>query len=379
MANTFSYSGKQFQVFMAADSSVGTFYSDADWSSSLEMDVEGMTIPTWNPTQEFEMRSGSSRVAQFSDIFSSTKRVITEFTLSGRLTHNVWNALLENVLATSIDTTGTGDTASVVILNGDYNPTNFGHGTSIASATTYEKTLSFYFQVPTNDDVGDYQQSWKLAGCVCTNLSVDADLDSAAGRFNYSATFQTAYNPTMAAVDVSDTTELTAGTNIFLSDLAYNKMSINNFDSSGNDESDTTPVWKTYSLTFDSPASYLGMSTTGTPDVIARAVPELTITMGGSVKYDKVTHKLSRAHLDVGENSYITQYLSDVDKAGGSYDTPTGNTFGATSSSKFGVSIRQAKVTSCEVSSDDVAMVNFEAKVLQPASGDTCSFLAGAN
>ena len=140
MANTFSYSGKQFQVFMAADSSVGTFYSDADWSSSLEMDVEGMTIPTWNPTQEFEMRSGSSRVAQFSDIFSSTKRVITEFTLSGRLTHNVWNALLENVLATSIDTTGPGDTASVVILNGDYNPTNFGHGTSIASATTYEKT-----------------------------------------------------------------------------------------------------------------------------------------------------------------------------------------------------------------------------------------------
>ena len=39
----------------------------------------------------------------------------------------------------------------------------------------------------------------------------------------------------------------------------------------------------------------------------------------------------------------------------------------------------KSKLTSCEVSSDDVAMVNFEAKVLAPASGETAHFLGGDN
>ena len=82
-ANTYSYSGKQFQVYMATDKvasdGVGTFFTGSNFSGGIEMDVEGITVPTWNPVQEFEMRSGQSRVAQFSDIFSSTKRVVTEF------------------------------------------------------------------------------------------------------------------------------------------------------------------------------------------------------------------------------------------------------------------------------------------------------------
>ena len=39
----------------------------------------------------------------------------------------------------------------------------------------------------------------------------------------------------------------------------------------------------------------------------------------------------------------------------------------------------KSKLTSCEASSDDVAMVNFEAKVLAPSSGNTAHFLGGDN
>ena len=372
-ANTYSYSGKQFQVYMATDKvasdGVGTFFTGSNFSGGIEMDVEGITVPTWNPVQEFEMRSGQSRVAQFSDIFSSTKRVVTEFSLSGRLTVDIWQALLENVTASSVDAD------KILALAGNYNPANFGHGSEIASNTSFEKTLSFYFQVPTQDDVTDYSQSFKLAGCVCTNFSVDADLDSAAGRFNYSATFQTAYAPAMGAQSVSSASAV--GDNIYLSDLGYNFMSIMEKVAAGNDTADMEPIWKTYSLGVESPAAYLGMSTTGTPSVISRAVPELTITVGGSIKYDKLSHTLVEAHLDKGEDSYITQYLSDVDKDAGTYAVATGKVFNQSSAAKFGVHFRQAKLMSAEISSDDVAMVNFEGKVLQPSSGITIALNTG--
>jgi len=76
--------------------------------------------------------------------------------------------------------------------------------------------------------------------------------------------------------------------------------------------------------------------------------------------------------------SYITFYLADVDVVG-TTEAPTSAFFGATSTSKFGMWFAQSKLTSCEVSSDDVAMVNFEAKVLAASSGNTAHFLAGDN
>ena len=84
------------------------------------------------------------------------------------------------------------------------------------------------------------------------------------------------------------------------------------------------------------------------------------------------------AFRDSGNVSYLTFYLADVAVAG-TTETPTGVFFTATSSVKMGMWFGKSKLTSCEVSSDDVAMVNFEAKVLAPASGETAHFLGGDN
>ena len=367
--NSTTYSGKEFEVYIASEDTVGTFDATSNWSGNYRLDVEGITLPTFNPAQEFEMRTGSSRIAEFAQVFSSTKRVTTEFTLSGRLNLSAWTILMESVVADDFDG-GTGSD-SVMTLTNSYSPANFKHGDSASDPTDFNKTVSVYFKAPTAAD------SYKLAGCVCTSLSVDADMDSAAGRFNYSATFQTGYQPAKGAQSVSSAAAI-GSDYVFLSKLAYKNIDIKDYDGS-TDQDDIDPIFKTFSLSIESPTQFLGaQGSNGDPEVFARAVPELTITWGGSVKYDPETDNLLEAHRDTGEASYLTFYLSDVAVAGTS-ETPTGVFFGASSSQKFGLWFGKSKLISAEVSSDDVAMVNFEAKVLAPASGNTAHFLAEDN
>ena len=175
--NSNTYSGKQFTVYLASETTTGTFNTtDANYH---RVDVEGITLPTFSPVQEFEMRSGSGRIAEFDQVFSSSKRVMTEFTLSGRLTQEMWVILMENCISDSFD----GGTGSDSVLSMAYNfsPGNFKVGTDPSSATDFTKLLSVYFAAPTAAD------SYSLKSCIVTNFTIDADMDSAAGRFNYSA------------------------------------------------------------------------------------------------------------------------------------------------------------------------------------------------
>lgn len=368
--NSSTYSGKQFEVYIAPDkvhaNGVGTIFAGSTWTGANRLDVEGITLPSFSPTQEFEMRSGSSRIAEFDQIFSSSKRVITEFTLSGRLTQEAWAIFLENVLSTEI--TGGADN-SVVTIGSSYAPANFAHDDTIATATTYSKTLSVYFQAPTVTD------SYGLTGCVCTSLNVDGDMDSSSGRMNYSATFQTMYAPAKGTIDVAGATAI--GSNfIFLPDLDNKNIDIK---ITGSHTDDIDPLFKTFNLSIESPTQFLGaQGDDAEPQVFARAIPELTINYGGSIKYDELTDEMVEAFRDPQGDSYITMYMSDIPHVG-TTETPTGNFFGTPSVSKFGFCCRKAKLTSAEVSSDDVAMLSFEAKVLAPSSGDTAYFLAGDN
>ena len=364
--NTFS--GKQWQVFGACDSGVGTFNTSTNFSDGRRFDIEGITFPSWNPVQEFEMRTSATRIAEFDSVFSTSKRVMTEFTLTGRLTQEVWVMLLENVLAKEI-TGGTDN--SVITLDSSYSPSNMENGLAVTSASDWSKTMSFYFKAPTNAD------SYQLKGCVCTNLNVSADMDTAAGRFNYSATFQTQYQATKGATNTDNASTIGAN-NIFLSNLTYKQLDIKNWDGS-TDTDDIKPLFSNFNITVDCPAVFLGsQGTNGEPEVIGRALPELAVTYGGSVKYDTETDNMVEAFRDTGGSSYLGIYVADVDNVG-TTEEPDNDFFGTPSTSKFGFWAGKSKLTSCEVSSDDVALINFEAKMLAPSSGNYAHFLAGDN
>jgi len=443
--NSATFSGKQFQVYLASETTTGTFSTvDANFS---RIDVEGITLPTFNPTQEFEMRTGAGRIAEFDQIFSSTKRVMTEFTLSGRLTQEMWKILMENAVGDKFDggatftdatcdynddptismdstaeitvgasVTGTGIPAnsivgsitnsttfelaaaadgsavsttggavtngtltfssdSVLTIGSSYLGSSIKVGDDPTTSDDYTKLLSVYFAAPTASD------SYSMKSCICTNFSIDGDMDSAAGRLNYSATFQTQSTPEKGEQAGLIAASKAIGSNtVFLSLLDDKNIDIKDYASDGTtDQDNITPLFKTFNMAIDNPTQFLGATgANGEPEVWGKALPELSITWGGSIKYDTETDNMVEAFRDPSGSSYLTFYLADVAVAG-TTETPTGVFFGASSVNKLGMWFGQSKLTSCEVSSDDVAMVNFECKVLAPSSGNTAHFLGGDN
>ena len=360
--NSTVFGGKEFEVYIGADlATVGAFNNSTDGASMQRLDVEGITVPTFSPNQEFEMRTGSGRTAQFSQIFSSSKRVVTEFSLSGRATALALPIFMENVLATAATAND-----NLFEIGHDYAPTPFKHGDS-GDATGFERSLSVFFKSPTAGGV----DSVALKGCVVTSLSISGDMGTASGRFNYDVTLQTQYAPTFGTDSMSGATAISS-TNYYLSDMTTRDMNIMDYNSDSDSYTSIQPLFNNLTLTIESPTQFLGaQGTNAEPEVFARAVPELTATVAGSVKYDIETAKLVEAFHDAGgdgatpshvqlvmNNKVITSDLETL----GSIAIPAHATQG------FGFIVPKAKLTSAEVTSDDVASVNFEMKVLSPGS-----------
>ena len=367
--NSSVYSGKQFKVYIGSDATVGTKDATSNGVAMYRLDVEGITLPTFAPNQEFEMRSGSGRVAEFGQIFSSTKRVTTEVTLTGRAEMQSLPILYENVFSQA----ATDSDNNFKIATG-YNPTAFKHGDATGN-TVFNKTVTLHFVAPTAAD------SVTLAGCVCTSLQLSADMGTASGRYDYTATFQTMYQPEKGADSMTSAQELTTSLGqrkIYLSEQSTKDFNIMEMDASGTDHTSINPIINSLSLTIESPTQFLGaQGTNAEPESFARAIPELSINLAASFKYDTETDKLTEAFRDPGEDSYIQMILNN--RAVTSDLETLGSVLLTTHSDQlFGFIIPKAKLTSCEVSSDDVAQVNFEAKVLDPGSNFILHLATGA-
>ena len=349
------YGGKEFQVYIGADASVGAQHATANGAGMQRLDVEGVTLPTFSPNQEFEMRTGAGRVAEFSQVFSSSKRVVNEISLSGRVSTNDLPIFMENIFAQAA-------TANNNLFEIPYNyaPTPFEfEGTT--GATVYNKSLSIYFEAPTAAD------SYLIPGCVCTSLTISGDMGTASGRFNYDATFQSGSLPLKAAKSMTLATAI-GNTNLYLSELSTRDMDIMDISGATTGHTSIKPLFNNLSLTIEAPSQFLGaQGANAEPEVYARAVPELTVTVGGGIKYDDETDNLLEAYRDTGNISYIRFTLNNraTNQALAVLGT---DTIDAHEDQLFGLIVPKAKLTSCEISSDDVAMVNFECKVLAPAS-----------
>jgi hypothetical protein len=363
--NSTTFSGREFKVYVGADGDadydpgVGTVNDSTNGEHMYRLDIEGITLPTFSPNQEFEMRTGTGRVAEFGAMFSSSKAVVTEFTLSGRLTLQDFPIFIENVLAQA----GT-ETGNLFEIASGYSPGNFKSGDS-TGATVWNKTLTVSFVAPTAGD------SYHIPGCVVTNFQVSADMGTASGRYNYSATFQSMHTPTKGSDSFSSAKELSTALgqkNVFLVDQGVKDLNIMEYDGS-TDETSIEPLFNNLSLTFDAPTQFIGQDTSGLPQVFARSVPELNITIAGSMKYDTTTDKMLEAHRDSAGTSYIQLSVNNRALTNGE-----GQPFSASidienhASQLFGFIIPKAKLISASVGSGDVATMDFEAKVVDDAS-----------
>ena len=365
------FSGKEFKVYIAQDATNGVH--NGVGGNYYRLDVEGATMPTFSPNQEFELRSGSGKIAEFGQIFSSSKRVVNEFSLSGRCNLQDLPFFMQNATGVAA---GTGTTQNLITIGNGFSGSTVEQGATAG----WNNSVSIAFVAPTA--VAD---SYIIPGCVCTSLTLSADMGTASGRFNYDATFSSSFAPLKGDTDAAITeiaagaTELTTtlgSTYIFLSDLVYRSMHIES--GSFTNVTEILPLINNLSLTIENPAVALGaQGTNAEPELIARAVPEFTVTLAAGVKYDAETEMLLEAFRDPGNDSNIQFYAMQGDPAGTNpstfpddLDFKTANESDGTGgdANTLGMILPMMKLTSAEVSSDDVAMVNFEAKLLDDGS-----------
>ena len=83
------------------------------------------------------------------------------------------------------------------------------------------------------------------------------------------------------------------------------------------------------------------------------------------------------AFRDSENNSYIQLILNNKGPTS-NLETLGSVAIAADNEQEFGLIVPQAKLTTCEVSSDDTAMINFEAKVLDPGSNKIIHIATGA-
>ena len=357
MAQNTIYSGREFKVFVNTDlvnaNGVGTFNSATD-TTWKQVDVDSVSFPSFSPIQEFEMRTGSGRVAQFDSVFTTDKRVTTEFGLSGRIDAATLPCFVESV-------TGIAAASDKVVIPTSYSPASPMRDDTIGSATEYSDTLSFYFAAPGGASIAD---SYKLKGCVCTSLSLSADMDTASGRFQFDATFQTQDPVSKGAVSTASMAGIN-GTKLFLSDLGIKILTLTGTVTSGGE---IDALWTSVGFTIEQPTQFLGSTGTNAEcEVIARGLPETTFTMNGTVKYDGDTDQIIESFRAANADNAVSIHMANVTQAGsGSFNV---------ASTGIGFDINKGKFTSAEVSPDDLAVINFEVKALDDGTNSVCEVL----
>jgi hypothetical protein len=327
--NSSVYSGKEFALYIAPDeTTVGTFNTTA--GDYKKLDLDSMAFPNFNPTQEFEMRTGTGRIASQDSMFTTDKGVVREATMTGRLTDDVIAILLPNVL-------GKAATASEIAIPNNHSPETIADGDSIVAGNA--QTLSLYFYSPVADE------GIKMSGCVCTSFEISADMGSASGRFTFTATVQTGYMPVKEDLTM---TSSTSTTKYYLSDMVEKTIT-----DSTEDWDEIEPLIKTLAFKVNGSAQMLGMQgTNGDPEVIARQVPELEVTYDLGLKYDDSTAPLIEEYRKTDQN--IAFYISD--------DAENDDTFGV-SASGLGIDINQSVITAADFDGGDIAGINLSAKV----------------
>ena len=338
MANANVYSGKEFSIYIAPETTVGTFVTTA--GNYKKVDVDSVSFPSWNIVQEFEMRSsGSGRVAKSEGIFTTEKNVVREISIAGRLDPDVLTILAQNV-------TGQAVASDEVALSTGHTPATIEHDDAGGDVT---QTLSVSIDSPIT------ASSYALAGCIVTNFQITGEMESAGGRLNFSATLQTGYDP--QATDIVHTQDMSS-TRLFLSDMDEITIGV---------AGAVSPIVNSFGLTFDAPAKMLGITlddnSNPCPQVIAKQIPEFNITYSMGMKFDSDTDGLIENFRD-GDD--IEVYIAN--------DAETVDTFPA-GATLFGVDINHSRFTNAEVDTGDVAGVNVEGKVVDNGTDEIISVL----
>ena len=323
-----AFSPKEWKVAVVSDATnagatgIGTTMN--------QLDVDSISMPSLNPTQVLDVRSGAGRTLKDEDVFQDGVLRVSEISLSGTLHNDTGHKLLLQNICNDVS----GDVS--VASNFTAASQNMAGSTAVANAAS---SLTVVFQP---SDVTN-QQGMEFFGCLVTNFAVSADMTSEGGRYKWSATIQTGKKPDLASV-AEPTITAYANTNIPLMSNA-----------SGFKISDVSNmVMNSFTATVDSPAVFTGATSTGYE--IASRGAEIAVNVDTQVKYDSNT------------KGFISEYDTQTAANTG------GDMFKIVNNNAYGIEIESGLFTGVSLSEGDLMMLDCSIKAVDDGSSALITF-----
>ena len=325
-----AFSPKEFGLAIQAETAtLGTKKTDG----MTRVNVDSVEMPAFNLTQVMDARSGSAgRVADGDDVFIDQKGVTKEISFSGVLDTTVAALLIQNCIAKE-------DSSNIVSIAYDYAPPELETGDT--SSLTIADTITIAVLNPSTGS----NHNMILPGCVITSLTISGDMGDESGRLKFSATARSGY---IAEFNQAAPTVSAYGTTF------YSLATLSSGDAkkiAGCDD----PVVQSFSLTVENPAEFVGQNdANGNPDAIVRAVPEISVNLDATVKYDANTGTLMNT-MNTGANAAF--YMG------------THATIGD-SSTTFAFESANARITSLSYNEANAMMIDVSTKAVTTSSGN---------
>ena len=328
--NTAAFSPKQFQVLIAEQDAFGTI-EGAGGNAYHALDVDSVGMPSLNPTQVLEPRTGA-RALQKEDFFQDVKASVKEISVSGTATTDALDMLLENIMGEA-----EGSASGVYSFASNAGVQSVGASDSSQAGTL----LSVIVTSPlTNSDLA-------FKDCVVTSLTLNGDTGTEGGRVKFSVTFQTGtLAEDLSDASISADTDFGADENYFMSswsDVAYRKMY-------GVDDL----VMSSFSLTLDNPATFSGLVSTGY-EVVSRA-GEFSATLEATAKYDANTEPL------------IASFNNQTQEGSTASQATILNNDSSLTDGAFGISMPKTVLTNVAFNEGDVMMLDIAVKAVGDGS-----------
>ena len=323
-----AFSPKEWKVAVVSDATNAG--ATGIGSTMNQLDVDSISMPSLNPTQVLNVRSGAGRTLKDEDVFQDNVLRVSEFSLSGTLHNDTGHKLLLQNICNDVS----GDVS--VSSNFTAASQNMAGATAVTNSAS---SLTFVFQP---SDVTN-QQGMEFFGCLVTNFSISADMTTEGGRYKWSATIQTGKKPDLAST-ATPTITAYANTNI---PLMSNASDIRISDVSN-------MVMNSFTATVDSPAVFTGVTTSGYE--IASRGAEIAVNVDAQVKYDSNT------------KGFISEFDTQTTA------NTAGNMFKMVNNNAYGILITSGLFTNVALSEGDIMMLDCSIKSVDDGSSDLITF-----
>lgn len=349
MSQAAHYSPSEFRFGFLPEETIGTALVPASGKTLQLINVDSISAPSLNTEIVSDVRSGAGRTAKSADLYVNSTLMKREISFSGTADYNSLPELLSAVMGVAEVATDNfkilvGHTPLFDMATGSQR-TDSGTTATYSSAWAHALgvnagTHTVYIWSPVTS------KSMQFKGCVLQSLTVSSDMGTESGRFKIEGSWVTSYDADLAVAAPGASFVTAYSSNYYyLTDIDTHTIA-----------GVADPVIQSFSMTIENPTEYLGFVGTSEikPEIISRAVPEISANWESTFKYDTDSAGLFATY-EAGSNVALTTSADN---------------------SSIGFTSANNVITSVGFAENAAQYVTVGAKVLAGASGSMLEVIA---